>query len=148
MSNTDTSKFIIGGDWNVTTQSLDKRGGVPWKASPYRNKLISMMEEQSQLSSSENSTPCSFHQNQKQRKFAIARSSSKRVVNIKTKNAPDHKAIKLSLELSEKRRGPGLWKFNNALVDEEEYFNRIKENYPIIGEKYREMDEHRLVGVN
>ena len=49
--------------------------------------------------------------------FIIARSSSKCVVNIKTKNAPDHKAIKLSLELSEKRRGPGLWKFNNALVD-------------------------------
>ena len=33
MSNTDTSNLIIGGDWNVTLQSLDKRGGVPWKAS-------------------------------------------------------------------------------------------------------------------
>ena len=31
MSNTDTSNLIIGGDCNVTLQSLDKRGGVPWK---------------------------------------------------------------------------------------------------------------------
>ena len=45
MSNTDTSNLIIGVDWNVTLQSLDKRGGAPWKASTYRNKLISMMEE-------------------------------------------------------------------------------------------------------
>ena len=37
MSNSDTSNLIIGGDWNVTLQSLDKRGGVPWKASTYRN---------------------------------------------------------------------------------------------------------------
>ena len=29
MSNTDTSNLIIGGDWNVTLQSLDKRSGVP-----------------------------------------------------------------------------------------------------------------------
>ena len=76
----------------------------------------------------------------------VALSLSKWVVNIHTKasNAPDHNAIKLSLELSEERRGPGLWKFNNALVDDEEYVNRIKANYPIIGEKYRDLDDHRL----
>ena len=45
MSNTDTSNLTIGGDWNVTLQSLDKRGDVQWKSSTYRNKLISMMEE-------------------------------------------------------------------------------------------------------
>ena len=45
VSNMDTSNLLIGGDWNVTLQSLDKRSGVPWKASTYRKKLISMMEE-------------------------------------------------------------------------------------------------------
>ena len=33
--------------------------------------------------------------------------------------------LKLFQELSEERRGPGLWKFNNALFDDEEYLNRI-----------------------
>ena len=38
------------------------------------------------------------------------------------------------------------WKFNNALFDYEEYYyvNHIKENNPFIGEKYRELDDHRL----
>jgi len=73
--------------------------------------------------------------------FLVARSFSNCVVNINTKasNAPDHKAIKLSLQLSEERRGPGLWKFNNSLVDDVEYVNHMKENYPIIGEKYRDL---------
>ena len=64
--------------------------------------------------------------------FLVAHSLSKCVVNIQTKvsNAPDHNAIKLSLELSEERRGPGLWKFNNALVDDEEYVNRIRWKIP------------------
>ena len=44
----------------------------------------------------------------------------------------------------EERRGPGLWKFNNTIVDDEEYINLIKENYPVIGEKYRDLDDHRL----
>ena len=65
-------------------------------------------------------------------------------IDTKASNAPDHKAVKLSLQLSEERRGPGLWKFNNSLVDDEEYVNRIKQNYPITGEKYRDLDDHRL----
>ena len=82
----------------------------------------------------------------KNRFFLVARSFSKLVVSVDTKasNAPDHKAIKLSLKLSDEKRGPGLWKFNNSLVDDEDYVNRIKENYPIIGEKYRDLDDHRL----
>ena len=64
--------------------------------------------------------------------FRVARSFSKCVVIINTKvsNATDHKAIKLSLELSEQRRGPGLWMFNNSLVDDEEHANRIKKIIP------------------
>lgn len=63
----------------------------------------------------------------------LACSFSNCVVNIHTKasNAPNHKAIKLSLELSEERQSPGLWKFNNTLADDEEYLNCIRENDPI-----------------
>ena len=78
--------------------------------------------------------------------FLVARSFSKCVVNTHSKasNSTDQKTAKLSLELSEERRGPLLWKFNNALVDDEEYVKHLKENNPIIGEKYREFDDHRL----
>ena len=119
MSNTDTCNLIIGGDWNVTLQSLDKRGGVPWKASNYRNKLISMMEELELIGIFRNQYPqkLSFAYESKALKvcsmidfFLVARFLSKCVVNIHTKasNAPNHNAIKLSLEPSEEKKGPGL----------------------------------------
>ena len=45
--------------------------------------------------------------------------------------APDHKAIYISLSWSNPTpRGPGLWKFNNSLLNDEEYsFNKIRETY-------------------
>ena len=111
-----------------------------------KETLISMMEELELIDIFRKQYPqkLSFSYESKALKvysriafFLVAHSLSKC-------NAPDHNAIKLSLELSEERRGPGLWKFNNALVDDEEYVNRIKANYPIIGEKYRDLDDHRL----
>ena len=45
ISNTDTSKVVISGDWNTTLNPIDKRGGQPWKATNYRNSLINLMEE-------------------------------------------------------------------------------------------------------
>ena len=45
ISNTDTSKVVISGDWNTTLNPIDKRGGQPWKATSYRNSLINLMEE-------------------------------------------------------------------------------------------------------
>ena len=38
MSNTDTNNLIIGGDWRVTLQVLDKRGDVPCMEIIYLSK--------------------------------------------------------------------------------------------------------------
>lgn len=45
ISNTDTSKVVISGDWNSTLNPIDKRGGQPWRATDYRNSLMNLMEE-------------------------------------------------------------------------------------------------------
>ena len=45
ISNTGTSKVVISGNWNITLNPIDKRGGQPWKATNYRNSLINLMEE-------------------------------------------------------------------------------------------------------
>ena len=58
--------------------------------------------------------------------------------------APDHKAVKLNLIIAKERRGPALWKFNNSLVEDEEYIKLIKENYPIISNKYSHLEDKRL----
>ena len=59
-------------------------------------------------------------------------------------NAPDHKAVKLKLNGSNNKRGPGLWKFNNSLLDDEDYVTLIRENYSPISEKYSGQEDKRL----
>ena len=60
-------------------------------------------------------------------------------VNTKVSNAPDHKAVELDLRIRSEKRGPGLWKFNNSLVEE-----LIKRQYPAIREKYLDFKDDRL----
>ena len=45
LSNAEIDNVIIGGDWNVTLERIDKKGGGHWKPTPYRDKLLLMMEE-------------------------------------------------------------------------------------------------------
>ena len=45
MSNTYTERLIVGGDWNITLQSIDEKGGTPWKSTTARDKLLAMMNE-------------------------------------------------------------------------------------------------------
>ena len=59
--------------------------------------------------------------------------------------APDHKAVRLKLKISNCCRGPGLWKFNNSLLEDENYGNFIKDNYPKVKEKYIDINDKRLI---
>lgn len=45
MSKSTLSNLIIGGDWNATLQTIDKKGGIQWKPTAYRRQIISMMKE-------------------------------------------------------------------------------------------------------
>ena len=59
--------------------------------------------------------------------------------------ALDHKAVKLCLQFTNHRRGPGLWKFNNMLLKDDNFVCLIKENYPSTINKYREVHDKRLL---
>ena len=67
-------------------------------------------------------------------------SQSDTIVSI----APDHKAVKLQLTIPQGKRGPGLWKFNNSLLEDEDYIELIKANFPVIREKYLGIGDERL----
>jgi len=97
--------------------------------------LISMMEklEIIEIFRKQTRKSWAFHMNPKHWKFAqeyifFWLLTLSLVVNIATKasNAHDHRAMKLSLKRSEERRVRGLWMFNNSLVDDEGYVNRIR----------------------
>ena len=56
--------------------------------------------------------------------------------------APDHKAIYFYLSLPVTiPRGPGFWKFNNTLLDDEVYLTHIRELIPQIREYFFVQDK-------
>ena len=60
--------------------------------------------------------------------------------------APDHKAIFLGIEVqSELKRGPGTWKFNNALLEDQYYIDLISFIYPRTSEKYKDVESEQLL---
>lgn len=60
--------------------------------------------------------------------FLIARHLTKWVerVEAKVSNGPDNRAVRLTLSIAQVSRGPGLWKFNNSLLEDEKYADLIK----------------------
>ena len=157
ISNTDTSKLIISGDWNTTLNRIDKRGGQPWKATNYRNSLINLMEELNLIDCYREKHPTtkSFTYESKPLNlksridfFLISRplSCSVKNVEISTSIAPDHKSVFLNIEIeNEFIRRPGLWKFNNSLLEDENYKELIAFYYPHILEKYRDVTGRQLL---
>ena len=158
MSNTNTSNVIIAGDWNTTLNPIDKRGGQPWKATNYRNSLVSPMDELNLIDIYRQIHPTtkSFSYESKPLNlksridfFVISRSLSSCVKNveIRTSIAPDHKSVFLNIEVkNEFIRGPGLWKFNNNLLEDESYKDLIEFYYPHILTKYCEVVDNNSCG--
>jgi len=53
--------------------------------------------------------------------------------------APDHKAR------NEFNRGPGTWKFNNSLLEDDDFKERIVVFYPQIHEKHVDVKDKQLL---
>ena len=73
----------------------------------------------------------------------VSRPISTEVQNaeIRMSVAPDHKATFLKINVrSELKRGPpGTWKFNNSLLEDDDFKGRISFYYPQILEKYTDV---------
>ena len=157
MSNTNISNVIIAGDWNTTLNPIDKRGGQPWKATNYRNFLVNLMDELDLIDIYRQihptTKPFSYESkplNLKSRIdfFVILRSISSCVKNVEIRAsiAPDHKSVFLNIKVkSEFMRGPGLWKFNNTLLEDENCKDLIEFYYPQILTKYPEVVDKQLL---
>ena len=60
--------------------------------------------------------------------------------------APDHKTIHLDLALPQNtKRGAGFWKFNNLLLNDEEYLFTIHQLILRLHEKYFQLEDKSLV---
>ncbi|CAH3144001.1 unnamed protein product, partial [Porites lobata] len=116
ISNTDTSKVVISGDWNSTLNPIDKRGGQPWRARDYRNSLMNLMEELNLIDIYRQIHPTT-------KSFAY----ESKPLNLKSRI--DFFSLFLVLCVV---AGPGLWKFNNTLLEDDNYKELIEFYYPQI----------------
>ena len=137
----ELTTLIVGGDWNCTLSKSDKRGGKPWRATNYRNLVLTTMDILDLIDIQRVKHPklrkYSYESKALKVKsridfFLVAKHLEQYVKKseIYSSVAPDHKAIYISLSWSNPTpRGPGLWKFNNSLLNDEEYVNKIRETY-------------------
>ena len=66
-------------------------------------------------------------------------------VDIKTSIAPDHNTLYLTMSWSKAPlRGPGFWKFNNELLKDDNFIDKIREMYPTLREKLNYIQDKGL----
>ena len=75
--------------------------------------------------------------------FLVTQPLANRVSHLETlvSIGPDHKAIRVHLQLENDNRGPGLWKFNNSLPEDEIYVKLITDSYATIQNKYSGIED-------
>jgi len=155
LSNANVSRLIVGGDWNVALGAIDKKGGIPWRPTTDRDYIIAMCQELDLIDILRKKKPNAklFTYKSKPLKikskidyFLSANSTSHLVshVIIGISIAPDHRAVRLNVNLTSNKLGPGLWKFNNALLLDDKFVSFIETSYSAISEKFCELDDKQL----
>ena len=152
---TELTSLIVGGDWNCPLTKKDKMGGAPWKSTVYSN-LISTTLEMFDFADMQRVRHPKLRKftyealNLKSRIdfFLIAKdlTASIKKSEILPAIAPDHNAIYISLPLSNKcPRGPGFWKFNNTLLNDPQYIDKIRYTYTRARKYYSHFTDRRLL---
>ena len=114
----ELTALIVGGDWNCTLTKKDKKGGLHWRPSGFRNLILVIMDifylVDIQRVKHPNANKCSYESKALKVRsridfFLMAKNLTKYVqkVDIHPSIAPDHWTISLSLQWTkEVPRGP------------------------------------------
>ena len=145
ISKTDITKIIIVGDWNGALIPKDKFGGLLWKETNYINNIYRKLHPNTKAFTYESK---SLKLKSRIDYFLVSNTiaANAKRAEIRPSFAPDHKAIFLSFEIQgEFKRGPGSWKFNNKLLEDQNYNNFINSSYPKILDKYKDVKSKKLL---
>ena len=154
---TDES-ITIGGDFNCSLTHLDKVGGKP-----VENKKC-VIDKISNLINLYSMHDVWREKNPNERQFTWRDKAfkvqcrldyllvSQNLVNLAKEchiiHAPgsDHCAVKLFIQSDSlnKKAGPGFWKFNSSLLEDESYITELKENIKIHRNKYQSVEGRGL----
>ena len=150
--------LVVGGDFNCTIGTLDKKGGRP-----IDSKKASLNELQL-LIKTHNLLDTWRFKNPDQSGFTWANSSMKiqcrldyffisKQLNDLVKECKiipniysDHSAVVLSMSFNECEfpRGPGFWKFNNSLLSDTNYVELLTFKIPMFAKKHKQVNDKGL----
>ena len=158
LSNSADENIIIGGDFNCSLTHLDKVGGKPVEN---KNCVIDKISNLINLYSmhdvwrEKNRSEKQFTWRDKAFKvqcrldyFLVSQNLVNLAKDCHIIHAPgsDHCAVKLFIQSDSlnKKAGPGFWKFNASLLEDESYITELKENIIIYRNKYQCVEDKGL----
>ena len=153
------SNLVLGGDFNCPLENIDKKGGKD--ISSRKNVIQSIVE----MSNNLNLVDIWRLQNLSDERFTWQNSSGKircrldywlisKHLILRTSKTDvksyyyysDHSPIFVEIQYknNQKSSGPGFWKFNNSLLDNEEFVTHLKFFLTHAKEKHRDTKDKRL----
>ena len=152
----ETEEIIVGGDFNLFLDAeLDAKGGRPTLKKRSVAKLISVIERFTLVDiwrvRNQNKRRYTFRQSHQagylQRRldyFFVSNSLQGNIceTDIQVAFCTDHSPITLSLKpINNLPRGRSLWKFNNSLLQNDEYLRKMK---TVIVETEQQLDSEQI----
>ena len=151
-------QIVVGGDFNCALTEKDKKGGNPV------SKKALVINEINQLCNAYNLTDVwrslnpdleSFTWRNKSFKiqcrldyFLVSQDLCRLATSCKIIHAAetDHSEILIHFknENANQRKGPGFWKFNNSLLRDEKYINKLRNNLDRYKDKYKDVEDRGL----
>ena len=153
-------ELILGGDFNVCIDpDIDKTGGTEENQSVYAKEIVSLQEEfgLSDVWRVRNPTVKRYTRRDRTRAglvqsrldfWLISTQLEQKV--LKTDVLPgrrsDHSLITLKIEvIPGEKHGRGFWKMNTSLLKDRAYLDQTRKLIEICKQKYRDLDDKRLL---
>ena len=158
LSNYAGENIIVGGDFNCALTESDKIGGKPVENKKrVRDKITQLCDlyDLQDIWREMNPKKKQFTWRDKAYKvqcrldyFLASQNLANLTKECSIVHAPgsDHCAVKLFIQSDSlnKKAGPGFWKFNSSLLEDEDYINEFKANIENYRNKYLYLDDKGL----
>ena len=153
----DKDKIVIGGDFNVVQDYTLDNLNISNRNNQRSHEILTTMKDDFELYDpwrlqNPDTRMYTWHNSRNQQSrldyFLISDDTLDFVESslIKPGYRSDHSIVQLQLKFTDQKSGPGLWKFNNSLLNDTQYENEIKTCIQNITDQYTNANREKTIG--